>query len=303
MRPQRACPTLCITPVDMLDNLISCILGKKQPAPAASAQLPSRPSDEEIVKFEDAVRKEATAHQPPVSPALPLEVLSEDCAENDASIVARKLDTLRASKYAHLHKCRGDGNCFYRAVGFSAWLRLNMLSSDARKDLKELWDAKLKDVGFESLAYEDFSEAFWSYSLPDSATLSEFSARLAEVWMADEYTSNMALMYLRLLTSAQIRSDVPFYQAFIIDDAAVNVPRWCERNVEAVNVDADQLQVIALGNALSMDLVVVSLGSGSDPDGLQINCFKPNSPPPSFNPRFIAHLLYRPGHYDLLTCK
>jgi ubiquitin thioesterase protein OTUB1 len=87
------------------------------------------------------------------------------------------------------------------------------------------------------------------------------------------------------------------YSAFI-DSEDGDFIRWCERNVEAVSVDADQVQMIALSRSIGIPLTIANLGSGECETDLSISTFEVES----IDNRLAKTitLLYRPGHYDLL---
>lgn len=261
----------------------------------STPQMKNKPSDEEIIRFENELRSTEAAHCPLVTPLLPLAVLQDELDAN--SNFALKISLLQSQhNYTEMRKCRRDGNCFYRAVAFELIEIFKKDPQAAKAKYQEAWKEKLQAAHYEPAIYEDFSEAFWSYTEENSDSNDPLNTQ--EMWEKDEYTSNMALMLIRLLTSAQIRSNPDDYLAFIelAPQDANSIEKWCERNVDAVGVDADQVQLIALAKTIEIALVVANLGGGMDSDDLQVNefDFKANESDPQI------HLLYRPGHYDLL---
>ena len=259
-----------------------------------SPQLTVKPSDEEIIRYENELRNEQAAQGPLVSPLLPLSILHDEFPDTNFAL---KLDLLNSKhQFVEVRKCRRDGNCFYRAVAFDLIETFKMDPQGSIQKYQEIWKDQLKAVGFEPVIYEDFSEAFWSYL--DNGNL---DISLQEAWESDEYTSNMALMLLRLLTSAHIRTNPDDYLAFIelAPQDSNSIVKWCERSVDAVGVDADQVQLIALAKSLQIEIVVANLGSGLEWDDLQVTefDFRASQDDP------IVNVLYRPGHYDLLYKK
>lgn len=256
------------------------------------AHFPSKPSDEDILRYENELRNEQAAQGPLVSPLLPLTVLNDEFPDSNFAL---KLDLLNSQhNFSNVRKCRRDGNCFYRAVAFYLIETFKKDPQGSIQKYQNKWKDQLKAVGYDQTIFDDFSESFWSYL--DAKEIS-----LQEAWETDEYTSNMALMLLRLLTSAHIRSNQDDFSAFIefAPQDANNIEKWCERSVDSVGVDADQVQLIALAKALQIEIVVANLGSGLVSQDLQVTefDFKHNSSDP------VIHLLYRPGHYDLLYKK
>lgn len=262
-----------------------------------SAEFASKPSDEEIIQFENELRKEEASTGPLVSPALPIAILQDEFPESNFALKLEKLET--EFNFGGIRKCRRDGNCFYRAVAFGLIETFRKDPQTSAEQFKESWKNQLKSVGYEPVIYEDFSDSFWSFVEENSA---QTSLNLQEAWEIDEYTSNMALMLLRLLTSAHIRSNPDDYLAFIElgPQDANSIEKWCERCVDAVGVDADQVQLIALAKTLGILIVVANLGGGQDSEDLQVNEFDFRVDNMK-DPRIC--LLYRPGHYDLLYKK
>lgn len=262
------------------------------------AKMASKPSDEEIIQYENELRKEEASTGPLVSPALPIAVLQDEFPDSKFALKLEKLET--EFNFGEIRKCRRDGNCFYRAVAFDLIEAFRSDPQNSAGKFKETWKNQLKAAGYEPVIYEDFSDSFWSFVGEDS--LGQTSLNLQEAWEIDEYTSNMALMLLRLLTSAHIRSNPDDYLAFIElgPQDSDSIEKWCERSVDAVGVDADQVQLIALARALGILIVVANLGSGMDSDDLQVNEFDFRVDNGK-DPRIC--LLYRPGHYDLLYKK
>lgn len=255
-------------------------------------KIPSKPSDEEILQYENELRNEEASNGPLVSVALPLSVLKDEFPESSFALKIDKLE--KEFGFGEMRKCRRDGNCFYRGVAFDL---IEHFRKDSKKFVgkyRQYWKDQLKASGFESDIYEDFSDSFWSF-VEDSKN--NFS--LQEAWEIDEYTSNMALMLLRLLTSAKIRSESDDYLAFIElgPQDGGRIERWCERCVDAVGVDADQVQLIALAKSLEILIIVANLGNGQEYDDLQVNEFDFRRD--TERDQTIC-LLYRPGHYDLL---
>lgn len=264
-----------------------------------SPDFTKKPSDEDILRYENELRSEEAAQAPLVSPLLPLSCLLDEFHESPN--YTAKLATLQDS-YKAIRKCRRDGNCFYRAVAFELIEAFKEVpESHQLEQLKQTWDQKLASASYEKVIYEDFSESFWSHLINNNDD--DHTKSTEAVWESDEYTSNMAIMFLRLLTSAHIRSHPDDYSAFIemSPQDSGSIEKWCERCVDAVGVDADQVQLIALAKTLKICLVVVNLGSGLESDDLQINEF--NFISTEKNTQIInlkIHLLYRPGHYDII---
>jgi ubiquitin thioesterase protein OTUB1 len=273
-----------------MDFLTSCLGTSRSETAALKKASASCPSDEEIIRFENELRQEQAAQDPLVSPIMPLSVLQEEFPPDGT--FQTKLAILETEHmFKSVRRCRRDGNCFYRAVAFELCSFFQNCPQELIEACKLQHKQILDSAPYEHGIYEDFSEAFWSFCAKEK----QQSCTIEQAWESDEYTANMALMLLRLLASAQIRSNPDEFIAFMELAHGQTIENWCDRNVDAIGVDADQVQLIALARAMNLSLIVVNLGNASDAQDLQINefSFSQNSIPP-------INLLYRPGHYDLL---
>ena len=76
--------------------------------------------------------------------------------------------------------------------------------------------------------------------------------------------------------------------------------QFCQRFVECLGVESDQIHIIALTKALSCVVKIAYLDGGDLP--LNLLQFGPEEEIISPS-SVLVHLLYRPGHYDLLYKK
>lgn len=112
---------------------------------------------------------------------------------------------------------------------------------------------------------------------------------LHELFNEQGYSDYM-VVYLRLITSGQLQKDDEFYQHFIEGERTVS--DFCHQEVEPMYKESDHIHIIALCSALSCGVRVEYMDRG---DGGQViaHDFPENTTP-------TVHLLYRPGHYDIL---
>lgn len=104
----------------------------------------------------------------------------------------------------------------------------------------------LESVGFQPIVYEDFYEIF--SSLIQNITLADHEKRKLDKDMLltafqDPEVSNSAVVYLRLLTSAQIRSEPSEYEYVLFHPELgemMGVREFCESFVEAVGKEAGE---------------------------------------------------------------
>lgn len=96
-------------------------------------------------------------------------------------------------------------------------------------------------------------------------------------------------MYARFMTACYLKQNAILFEDFVGDVAS-----FCCREVEAVDVECDHPQIIAITNYLGIGVIVNSIG----PKG-QLEVI-PLPEDPAFDSKFRAKLLYVPGHYDAL---
>ena len=106
-------------------------------------------------------------------------------------------------------------------------------------------------------------------------------------------------MFLRMLTSAELRRREKFFMPFVAEEA-VDMQQFCQRRVDGMGEEADQLHIIALVDAIGIAVRVEYL-DGGDTDASPHD-FVPSDKQASGGgteePKVC--LLYRPGHYDIL---
>lgn len=257
----------------------------------------TRPSDDEIIDFENRIRDEQVNVNPLISPLFPICIVRDEYLSSENPNVLSKLSDLEA-QFVQIRKTRGDGNCFFRALAFAlveniihrfqGERRIELISS-----LREEMTALLEKAGFERMAYEDFAEEFFT-------TLQEAPSPdwLAEEWQTSPYRSHSLVVLLRLLASAHLRLNAPDYEPFLweVEGAEGGMVQFCQRWVECMGVESDQIHIIAVSRALRCDIEIAYLDSSEGKlDRIKF---------PADNSRGITvHVLYRPGHYDLLYPK
>ena len=128
----------------------------------------------------------------------------------------------------------------------------------------------------------------------------------------DEGISNYLVAFMRLLTSKQMKKEADIYINYI--DEQVDVAEFCALEVEPMFKESDFVHIHALSkvfaNLLSklavfhhflfqaMNVIVrIVYLDRSVKDDISVHDFPEESSSP------VIHLLYRPGHYDLLYGK
>jgi len=120
-----------------------------------------------------------------------------------------------AKKYGSLRRTRPDGNCFYRAVGYRYF---ELLRDDPEERLRvkkavEATKEPMNRLGFPSFTTDDFRDTFLEQV--EATGQAEFSQQsLLDLWR-DSGASDYLVVFLRLLTSAELQERSDFYQPFM----------------------------------------------------------------------------------------
>ena len=80
-------------------------------------------------------------------------------------------------------------------------------------------------------------------------TVQELALRLA-----DENVSNMMIMFVRLVTSAEVQRRQEFFTPFILGmtDNFIDIEDFCRRNIECMGEESDHIQLVAVADAFQV---------------------------------------------------
>jgi len=249
-----------------------------------------RPTDEDIIAYENQIRDEIAATRPLVGPQLPIGAgLVEEYAGGNFRAKAADI----AQRYAGIRHTRGDGNCFFRAFAFGLVCAARGWAPGGAAlgaVLAERVRARLFSSPFDAETYADFLDEL--LPLLDGPAPGALGAPddLAAFWAAEEYRSHAAVVALRLVASAEMRARADDFAPFLSEDVA----SFCQAHVECMGVESDQVHVTALADALSCCVRIAYLDAADGP--LNVVSIGPE------DALFAMDLLYRPGHYDYLVC-
>eukprot|EP00928_Gymnodinium_smaydae_P099656 TRINITY_DN9571_c0_g1_i2.p1 TRINITY_DN9571_c0_g1~~TRINITY_DN9571_c0_g1_i2.p1 ORF type:complete len:598 (+),score=129.31 TRINITY_DN9571_c0_g1_i2:116-1909(+) len=272
-------------------------------------------------------RAGAQAQAQCLGPREPLESLADEFKFNE-SIVA-KVAELQAHGYNAWRRVRGDGNCFYRAVGFALLEQLVMLAprcGDWAVDLRErLQRVVLQDAG-ERAAHNDLLQHVTRLAEGGGwEALSECHAETTALGLLyrsvnDAHgTIDLALVRaLRHLVAeyllehahdASKGNGLPF-EVLCSAEGYDGVAGFVETVVLPLGTEAEGLVMSVLPKALDLDLRIALLdrrasaalsfsdypgenGEGEE-EGAQSRTCRRKRP--------LIHVQLRPGHYDVLYC-
>lgn len=209
-----------------------------------------------------------------------------------------------------MRQVRGDGNCFYRAMLYS-YLELLVIglaedgadNAVATQELSRMQSfimqskEDLVEIGYAEFAIESFHDMFVELlegltSMNRETLLSMFQ----EDGSGDYYT-----WYMRALCACSMRRNSNRFFPFIDDGLSRDMKAYCEREVEPMGKEVEQVQIIALAEYMGLGINIHYLDGR--PFDAQEGLSEIKLPENSAANAITVHLLYRPGHYDILYPK
>mmetsp|Transcript_7963 Transcript_7963/g.23636 ORF Transcript_7963/g.23636 Transcript_7963/m.23636 type:complete len:417 (+) Transcript_7963:52-1302(+) len=225
---------------------------------------------------------------PNLGPRVGIEALADECRFN-----AGKLAKVRrlAKAYEHWRPVRGDGNCYYRTVVFGALEALL-----AAGDRFRVADA-LEQVSYasprEQRAHEEMLRRLRSWS-----TLGQLEERVTRDPGLDQALIRACRRLVRIFLMEQADKASPSgltYSELVraLDVSYAGVEDFCARVVDPMGIDAETLVIDVLPKQLGVGLRVWLLDRREGVDLVPLD-----TPGPEGSVQ--VHVLFKPGHYDLL---
>jgi ubiquitin thioesterase protein OTUB1 len=161
---------------------------------------------------------------------------------------------------------------------------------------------KVEAQGYDRSAIEMFHEelvdlfVYMAGTETQSASLDGLHKLLTE----ENATSEYCTWYLRVVTAAYLKADADRFVHFL-DGDYFDIGTFCSREVEPMNKECGMVQVLALAEAMGVDVTIEYLDGREfhKNGGLARHEFGPRSMGQEDAGTSIT-LLYRPGHYDIL---
>ena len=153
--------------------------------------------------------------------------------------------------------------------------------------------ATLGAQGYSEMVFEDYlEEAVELFEAARTCSRAELEAHAA-----DETLWNGIVFFVKLLAAAQMKGHRDDFVPFIEATTGLSLDAFCTTQVEAMWVECDHLQIVALAGALGLGVKVWYLdGAGGAING---HVF-PEESSVGGGDGALVHLLFRPGHYDIL---
>mmetsp|Transcript_25309 Transcript_25309/g.70775 ORF Transcript_25309/g.70775 Transcript_25309/m.70775 type:complete len:297 (-) Transcript_25309:377-1267(-) len=282
-----------------------------QQSTADSPASPERPSDDQIIEQENAIRATEAQRLPYVGD---LEELSALKAEYEAGsqVFVQKIESL-AKQYSGVRRARGDGNCFFRSFIFGYLENLiatnNLTERDRILSCIKVMKANMLEHGFQELVIDDPLEILLELLTSIGVSDDPLTSEILVLKMREQGISDYIVLLLRLVVSCQIQRQREFFAPFIMgmSDDCLSVETFCEKHVEPMGVESDHIHIVAVQGVFQVPVRVAYLdnsmtallGGGNNSGDSMVTChdFIPDDIPASAP---TVHLLYRPGHYDIL---
>lgn len=209
--------------------------------------------------------------------------------------------------YSHYRPIQGDGNCGWRAIGFSYFEKLiEMADRDAiQAETARLisYNQMLATVGGYNF-FEDWSDEMMRLMRDLSDLVSNPTAAramLMQNWNTRSVESAL-IYYLRLLAATYLKSNADTYDPFV--PGGQGVSSYCSQSIELPDREIEHLGIVALANillqpaGLALEIAYLDLSPGSQVNHHRFTDETPGQRPPL--PGRTIYLLYRPDHYDIL---
>ncbi|XP_069593338.1 ubiquitin thioesterase OTUB2 isoform X1 [Ranitomeya imitator] len=200
--------------------------------------------------------------------------------------------------YCAARRTCADGSCFYRGLGFAFLEYLLGKPQDLLRFRERVTHSQreLMAAGFQDDVYRHHYETFLSLVdvaagevMAESKATEEVTASNLLTAFNHPYISDSAVRYLRLVTSAFLRSRADFFQPFL--DHVGSMEDFCTQNVEPMMAVCDHIQITAVTQALDIPLQVEYVDSKDT--AITQHVFPEGSCP-------CIYMLYNEDHYTLL---
>lgn len=254
------------------------------------------PANIEAIKNQERlIEREIADKVPFVGDCIAISQLKDDYLADDI-VYQKKIQHLE-SNYTFLRRTRPDGNCFFRAFGFSYFESLlndpNQEELDKFIKITKASKDDLIEMGLPSVTIEDFYDVFLEVLLQIKDGKIKTSEDLLDRFL-DQAPSDYIVVYFRLITSGYLQKNADLFSNFIVGYSSI--VDFCKTEVEPMYKESDHIHVVAITSALQVCARIVYMDRGSSAESVNTHDFPEQDPPAK--PR--VHLLYRPGHYDVL---
>lgn len=244
------------------------------------------------IEYMNSIRQEIEMTTPLISEELPINILLEDYKSNiEYSSSIKEI----SNKYKHIRKVRRDGNCFYRSFIYRIFEYICMKNNRSLYDHMEKKINESKDLitrnGYDWAFIEEFYNFFriefnhCFYSIESKGiSVRDYLDNL----FSDKEKGNYLIYFVRFCIASFLKENAFLYEVY------VDVPfeNWISSEVEAIDHEADQIQIMACVNYFDIGVKIEYL----NPNKNEVVKFPEDKP----DDQVFITVLFTPGHYDLL---
>ena len=244
------------------------------------------------LEYENFLRQEVEQTTPLISEELPVSILLDDYKSNQEYSYSVKQIT---DKYKYIRKVRRDGNCFYRSFIYRIFEYICIKNNKNLYEhiVKKINESKelIKRNGYDWSFIEDFYNIFYLefHHCFNSIETKGVSVRdYLDNLFSDKEKGNYLIYFIRFCIAAFLKENSFLYEVYV-DGAFEN---WVSSEVEAIDHEADQIQIMACVNYFDIGVKIEYL----HPNKNEVMKFPEDKP----EDQIFITVLFTPGHYDLL---
>ena len=244
------------------------------------------------LEYENFLRQEVEQTTPLISEELPVSILLDDYKSNQEYSNSVKQIT---DKYKYIRKVRRDVNCFYRSFIYRIFEYICIKNNKNLYEhiVKKINESKelIKRNGYDWSFIEDFYNIFYLefHHCFNSIETKGVSVRdYLDNLFSDKEKGNYLIYFIRFCIAAFLKENSFLYEVYV-DGAFEN---WVSSEVEAIDHEADQIQIMACVNYFDIGVKIEYL----HPNKNEVMKFPEDKP----EDQIFITVLFTPGHYDLL---
>ena len=252
---------------------------------------PKKSEDDLILDYENNIRKEIELTTPLISDELPISKLTEEYKSNEEYL--KSIENI-SKKYKTYRKVRRDGNCFYRSFIYLLFEHICIKNDKIlfEKIKQKIIDSKIltEKNGYEWSVVQDFYDIFLKEFCECFNSLSSgiIPRDYLDKIFSDNEKGNYLIYFIRFCLAAYLKENKDNYKIYIEED----FDEWIRKEVEAIDHEADQIQIMACVNYFDIGIKIEYLNKFKN----EIVKLPENKP----DDEFFIYLLFSPGHYDIL---
>lgn len=209
-------------------------------------------------------------------------------------------------KYSFMKHIHRDGNCFYRSFLYCYLENIRIINeTNTNESIKELQKFKIKIENSKNqlilIGYDEYTfECFYDEIIELLDNLLNLSYQELLAIFQSPTKSNTYTWYMRLLTTLSLKLDPDRYMPFLIASTnCLDIDSFCKQEVLPMGRECEQIQITALVEYLELCVKIEYLDGQAFDESKGLSLITCGTDTNSSSP-FDIHLLYRPGHYDIL---